>query len=526
MWITLLWGCGSTEDPTVPIAVEVRPSEVTVSTGPDGAEAVPFVAWATWSDGSTGELDNVAWSVSNASAGDIDEHGGFAPSADNGGTTWVQARLAEMVGVAVVTVIYEDVINDESVDPDRFSGLESPWDEAWLYPHDGVAMPRNAQGVAFQWNPAGEAYRLRLSSEVTDLTIYTTSRSYDVDAELWGSVAAANSGGAVEVELAAVAADGTLLVADPLDLEVSRLDASGSIVYWSSSAEGVLEIPFGEQARDILTTETTGECVGCHALSPDGALAYSFEGGDGPLGAVDLETGDTLLSRPDGYSGNFKAFSPDGSVLVVTLQGALQVLDAQTFETLGEVDLGTPATHPDFAPDGELLAVVLSDEFVFDFNFRSGRIAVVEHLGGAGFGEPRVLFTPPAGQNAYYPAFSPDGAWIAFNVSDGESYDDDNAALWLVSVDGGEAIELARANQGPGLSNSWPRWAPAPDGDLSWLAFASRRDYGFVATGIPQIWVAGIDPSLAEQGEDPSWPAFWLPGQDATQNNHLPLWSD
>ena len=60
---------------------------------------------------------------------------------------------------------------------------------------------------------------------------------------------------------------------------------------------------------------------------------------------------------------------------------------------------------------------------------------------------------------------------------------------------------------------------------MLWLAFSSQRAYGNIVSGSPQIWVAGFDPALASAGQDPTWPAFWLPGQDPSQNNHIPVWT-
>jgi len=85
-------------------------------------------------------------------------------------------------------------------------------------------------------------------------------------------------------------------------------------------------------------------------------------------------------------------------------------------------------------------------------------------------------------------------------------------------------IRLDAANATGDLTNSWPRWGPLPDDDVLWLAFGSKRSYGSITSGSAQIWLAGFDPAKAEAGQDPSWPAFWLPGQDPTTANHLPLW--
>ncbi len=91
-----------------------------------------------------------------------------------------------------------------------------------------------------------------------------------------------------------------------------------------------------------------------------------------------------------------------------------------------------------------------------------------------------------------------------------------------MASDGSGAIELAATNQGPNLANSWPRWGVMHD-DYVWLAFASRRAYGQVTSGTPQVWLAGLDTSLLGTGVDPSAPALWLAGPDPTVGNHTPV---
>ena len=61
---------------------------------------------------------------------------------------------------------------------------------------------------------------------------------------------------------------------------------------------------------------------------------------------------------------------------------------------------------------------------------------------------------------------------------------------------------------------------------LLWIAFSSVRPYPLAQAASEQIWVCGIDPAKAYQGEDPSTPAFWLPGQQQNTSNHLPVWSN
>jgi hypothetical protein len=83
------------------------------------------------------------------------------------------------------------------------------------------------------------------------------------------------------------------------------------------------------------------------------------------------------------------------------------------------------------------------------------------------------------------------------------------------------------------LQNGMPTWAPTSDADIGWIAFTSARDYGLVlAEGstigvrMHQLWIAAVDfRKVGEDGGDPSYPAFRLPAQDLTENNHRPFWT-
>jgi Tol biopolymer transport system component len=257
-------------------------------------------------------------------------------------------------------------------------------------------------------------------------------------------------------------------------------------------------------------------------------MAFTYDGGDGRLGIKALDgLTDVVAYDADVYA-NFKAFSPDGRWMIGTSRGVLSMYNGTTGEYLWDIPMDSTATHPDWSPDGERVTVVLTDgeEHWADWYFGGGRIAVMDHLGDGLFGEPRIVHEREAGSNAYYPAWSPDSEWLAFNVSTGDGYDDEDAAVWVVHRSGNGALPLLAANQTDGLTNSWPRWAPLPDDDVLWLAFGSKRPYGTIVDGAPQIWVAGFDPERALAGEDPSWPAFWLPNQDTAQSNHIPVWAE
>lgn len=166
--------------------------------------------------------------------------------------------------------------------------------------------------------------------------------------------------------------------------------------------------------------------------------------------------------------------------------------------------------------------------------------------------------------NFYYPSWSPDGSLIVFDsAASGPNFHNPLARVQLVGAGGGVAADQVKLNTGsPGdganLTNSWPRWAPFiqhyKGHTLMWLTMSSTRSYGLrydnsaahncypngnpdqtrypvykAGTGCStaQLWMAAIDLDTGKiaAGGDVSHPAFWLPFQDITTNNHLGQWT-
>ncbi len=509
------------------VEISVDPLELEIETGPLGTTPVQFNATAHYAEGSVVPLPVVEWGVSNRSAGEIDDSGLFTPSSTNGGVTWITAELDGIIGRATVNVLYaEAIVLDESIDPEQFAGEPfSALTDSWLYPEDGVNIPRNTPSISFMWKDLGaSAYRLRLTSATTDLSVYTTETRWNADSALWPSITSTNAGGSIEAELSAIV-DGAYLAEKPIEVHVNRMDANGEIVYWSTSVGGFKAIPYGEESYDFLTQAQAGRCVACHVISNEGTMAFTYDGGNQSLGVKRLSDFSDIIPADTQYA-NFKTFSPDSDWLLGTFEGKFRVWDARTGTFMHEFTVAGGGTHPDWSPDGSQVVFSWTDGHAADWSWAGpGRLALMDHLGDGQFGTPTVLIDPGAGKKAYYPTWSPDGEWIAYNVSTGDAYDDPDAEVWVVSKDGQHNVRLDFANNEGQLTNSWPRWGPLPDDDVLWLTFASKRFYGDITAGNPQIWVSAFDPALAEADQDPSWPAFWLPNQDVTTSNHIPQWT-
>ena len=561
--------CGCEKYPTAEqglstiTAITVSPADAVVEVSPDEPTSIQYTATITRLDGSVEQTTVVEWDSSNLTLGEIGNDGVFSTTDSTGGRTNVSAAYMGARGQATLTIVYvQEVITEDTPEnaPELFDAATvtgSADAPSLLYPLDQVKLPRNTPQIEFQWDTgaACNLFHLQFTSEVTQVDVYTTGLIWIPDEQLWHTIAAANAGGITTLELTGVemhvdhgvgVADGEpLTAAEPSTLHISRLDAQGSIYYWNALIGGVYRIPFGgAEAEPFYGQDNYGHCVSCHVLSPDGSkMAVTYDGDNGTMGLISMEEplDDSAATIPysAGEVGNFKTFSPDGLLLLSSHNGLLRVHDATSGEYWYTVELPFLATQPSWSPRGDRIAVVMPDEdsFDWDWSFNGGRIALlhVDDQGNIGT-EPDVLVSSDDGSNNYYPAFSPDGDWIAFNRSwntDGttdscDSYDDPSATLMAISSDGSVVLELTAANGVGELSNSWPGWAPLPDADVLWLTFSSRRPYGFLANQSgekPQIWVTAFDLNIAAEGTaDPSSPPFWLPFQDLGTNNHIPVW--
>ena len=182
-----------------------------------------------------------------------------------------------------------------------------------------------------------------------------------------------------------------------------------------------------------------------------------------------------------------------------------------------------------------------------------------------------TLLLPSNGTtNFYYPSYSPEGSLIVFNfAASGPNFHNPLARVQLVpsGATAPTPDDLPNLNNDPTnggqVTNSWARWAPFVQrykgGQILWLTMSSTRDYGLriqndglqncypkeSPKGTPyntrtidqtmltpgctraQLWMAAIrlDAKGVAAGQDVSLPAFWLPFQDITTNNHLGQWA-
>ena len=537
-------------------SVRVDPPSATVVTRPGTPVELSFSAYATLYNGEEVPIDLVSWSSSNMSAGDVDEEGAFLTVDTNGGITDVLANTMGIVGGARVTVVFNTEVYDdieESVSSAFVSASDSASTDQNLtmrYPIDGVIVPRNLEGLGFKWTDdlAGDStvYRIRFRSEITDVSVYTSHGSWVSSSELWQMIAAANRKGLVQVNIEAGEWDGSSLsdvrAGPTIEINVNRFDARGSVLYWGVFEENqtgaILRIPIGQtEAEDFYTCEGNNCCLGCHAISDDAdrmvvthsGMKYSIVDIDDPYAPEEV------VPVNDNKHASFKTLSPDGRFMFGVNNKRASLVDLDTGVELKNWNYGQRISHPDWSPDGrQIVYVRVTGADPSDMEFKGGEIVQVDFdEQNLELTNERVLKPADPMLNFYYPAYSPDGDWIAYNRAKNDQpradghigcYSAPDAEVWLMSRDGSIDIRLDNANGSGNLQNSYPRWGPLPDDEILWLAFSSRRGYPLNPTNLPQIWIVGIDPSKAFNGEDPSSSPIWLPGQSVNNDNHLPVW--
>jgi hypothetical protein len=195
------------------------------------------------------------------------------------------------------------------------------------------------------------------------------------------------------------------------------------------------------------------------------------------------------------------------------------------------------AVTPDWSHDGTTIAYTSTDStkdgHIGD-NANNVDIYTVPYNAGAGGAATPVAGASEPGVAEYYPDFSADDRYIAFNRvqnGTGRIYYHNQGEIYVVPASGGTAIRLAAndppacTNQpSPGVTNSWPKWSPTvrvgPDGSPSagnkyyFLLFSSTRQSPFQLSGsggnaaASQLYLA----TMVEHpdGRVESFPAMYL----------------
>ena len=482
---------------------------------------------------------------------------------DRGAATAVKAVVGNEYGLSTLTVKLHQVVIAPGAPPDApndFGGPATGSGATVVYPPDGVLIPPNLSELEVQYTPPAGAtlYEIGLSGPALDMKIYTPCVTvgpgcgFLPDEATWKLLSEASASTTLDVTLRSTAGAGQPVgAAAPQKLSFADEDVEGGLYYWAAASGSIMRYDFGlrgQTAEKWYTATMAGAtCVGCHVLSRDGTRVAVGLNVPGPaeLRTLDVATRKTLFDSGGIGSGgppmggsNFEAVSYDGSKALVNAGNDLALIDMANGMSLAAPAL-TDADMPDWSPDSGTVVFVRGTGCPPIIGCGStpgvsGGSLWLSAVNGTTFAAPTPLVTAVGSDDNYYPSFSPDGLFVAFNRAAMQSYDAPDARVLVVPTAGGTPVDLAVNT--PTAGNSWPKFAPLAahfEGDtIYWLTFSSRRDYGLRLEQAGKMqsdrsrscgWCA-ISPKRLMAG-DGGYPAFWLPFQDMTTGNHIAQWT-
>jgi hypothetical protein len=566
----------------------------------DGTEPAVglYTAVGQFEDGHSEDISmRVAFRLEDSSLGGFFANE-FKSTLTHGGRTRVIAELSGVSGDTGLTLALHQRYSDPNatLPTDPTAPFNGPADVSRapdvVYPNAGVLLPPNLKLLEVHFLPgtSNTLFEISFENAITDVKVYTRCLVplnggciYTPDATLWQWIAETNRGGdPLTVRARATDDAGTGVgTSGDLALSFSLEDVKGGIYYWkaaggATSESAVMRYDFGSTTQTIAERfvgpdKAGGKCVGCHALSRNGAKLVAAAGGWDVEDSLLVDVGTANRIATPGKSA-FSSWNPDGTKYVGVFADTgtpthnLMMFDGTTGVQTSTIDVGATAaastSHPDWSADGSKIVYVRQGQAyeggVNNQRFYSGRIDIVSDQGNGTFGAPITVVDTATGKNRYYPSFSPDSKLLAFNEStcpggtvgiDCNADSDPSATVYVVKPEvGATPVLLAKANARGRLDttndlrNSWAKWAPfefqrttTAGSRVMWLTFSSSRRYGLrtppAGTGGESssgtlLWMVAIDPDLAAQGQDPSFAAFALPFQDITSSNHIAQWTE
>jgi len=196
-----------------------------------------------------------------------------------------------------------------------------------------------------------------------------------------------------------------------------------------------------------------------------------------------------------------------------------------------------------FSHDGTKIAYVSANTMSYGVavNSNDGDIKTIPFNNRAGGVSTPVLGASDPAWSEFYPTFSPQGdKLLAFDrvpangpvvPGNGDNYANAASEVFVVPSAGAATPTRLAANDppaclaqpSPGVSNSWPKWAPngtdVGGKTYYWLVFSTIRELGY-----PQLYLTSVVVDDASGAIDASHAALRIWNQPIGEHNHTPAW--
>lgn len=309
-----------------------------------------------------------------------------------------------------------------------------------------------------------------------------------------------------------------------------------------------------------------------HFRPGDRILVSVFSPRNMERGGVGFSDGAPYPSHDDGLAwfdletpATFDQRDPSQGDVQQQLNDAVRAQLGQAFGLLELKGETRSAAAPSFSHDGTKIVYTSADNTQdgrLSYNNQEVDLHVVPYNGREGGEVEPLAGAAEPGVAEYYPMFSADDAYVAFNrvakIDGAPMYYRPDGEIYVVESDGGAAQRLAAndppacgGETSPGVINSWPKWSPRAmtvvpanaqaefgpgERTYYWLVFSSARryegqfelpktQYSPDDTRASQLYVTALVYHHAT-GELKTYAGLYIWNQDPRTSNLTPAWDE